>query len=188
MIPRRAILIAVVTVSVVCSSASAQASPERHPASSPPTEAHAAAAIPQFLKNVARRFWRSPPRRIATRFSKRVIRRSVSEWLSSGGTECQFPLPESFCSVRTRWGLGQALWYNGLRPGVWNRTYSPRFQVRQPLVPGYVYYLSCWRLGDRISGPYGSTNLWYFVPNGGYVSDALLYTGTNSVISGVRHC
>ena len=55
-------------------------------------------------------------------------------------------------------------------------------------MPGNVYYLTCWLLGARVAGPYGNTDLWYRVTNGGYVSDALLYTGTNYVIPGVVHC
>jgi hypothetical protein len=128
-----------------------------------------------------------PPKKVALRFSKFVIKRSAKKWIKSGGTECQFPFPERFCTQRAREGLGQAVYYRGT-PGVWSRSVSPRHEVGAPLVVGSVYYLSCWLLGDRIYGPYGSTDLWYRLRNGGYVSDALLYTGTNYVISGVAHC
>jgi hypothetical protein len=185
---RRVTLIAVVTVSILWSSASAQASTGGHPALPLRSEAHAAVAIPQFLKNIARRFWQSPPVRIARRFTKREIKSSVRDWLISGGTDCQFPLPESFCSWRPRLGLGQAVSYYGRAPGVWNRPSSPRYEVSQPLVPGRVYYLYCWQYGESIRGPLGTTSLWYRVSNGGYVSDAFLYTGTNSAIPGVRRC
>ncbi len=79
--------------------------------------------------------------------------------------------------------------YVGGVPGVWTRSYSPRQLFGPSLVVGRVYYLTCWVLGDRINGLYGSTtNLWYRVTNGGYVSDAFLYTGTDYVINGVEHC
>jgi hypothetical protein len=119
---------------------------------------------------------------------KAAVKRAGRKWVLSGGTECVFPFPEKFCSTPARWGLGQALWYRGRRPGVWNRSYAPMYEISLPLVPGQVYHLTCWLLGDRVYGPYGYTNLWYRVRNGGYVSDALLYTGTNDVISGVAHC
>ncbi len=131
-----------------------------------------------------------PPKKIAQKVAVSAIKRSGRKWLESGGTVCVFPFPQAFCIAQEErvWGLGQAVWYNGLRPGVWNRTYSRQYEVTQPLIPGSVYYLTCWQLGDRVDGPWGSTDLWYRVVSGGYVSDALLYTGTNAVIAGVAHC
>jgi hypothetical protein len=183
------VAVAAVVALTFCSSAAAQPSLDKLTPDAASTRADAAAPIPPFLKNLAQRFVRQPPRRIALRVGKRAVKRAGKEWLESGGTECVFPFPEKFCSVATtRWGLGQAVWSNGRPPGVWNRTYAPRREISEPLVPGKVYYLTCWLLGDRVYGPFGSTNLWYRVTNGGYVSDALLYTGTNDVIPGVAHC
>jgi hypothetical protein len=174
----------------VGNSAFAKPSQARGPVAPPQIEAHASGSIPQFLKNLARRWMRSPSRRIVMGVAKYKIKRSARKYLSSGGTECEFPFPKRFCSKQRRqasWGLGQAVWYYG-RPGVWNRKYSRQYEVSAPLVPGRVYWLTCWRPGDRVNGPYGSTDLWYRVPSGGYVSDALLYTGTNNVIPGVDRC
>jgi hypothetical protein len=131
---------------------------------------------------------RKPPVKIATKVARKTITNAGETWFESGGTECVFPFPQKFCVQRTVWGLGQALWYNGRRPGVWSRTVRPRHEVNQPLVANVVYDLTCWALGERVNGPYGSTDLWYRVVSGGYVSDALLYTGTNYVYPGVRHC
>ncbi len=171
-----------------CSDASAQPSQDQLAAGAALTRAEGAAPIPPFLRNIASRFVRQPPTKLVLRVGKAAIKRAGKEWLMSDGTECVFPFPERFCSVPRRWGLGQALWYNGLRPGVWNRPYGARHQISDQLVPGRVYYLTCWVLGDRVYGPYGYTNLWYRVTNGGYVPDAVLYTGTNDVIPGVAHC
>ena len=71
---------------------------------------------------------------------------------------------------------------------MWSRPFGARHEVNAPLIPGQVYDLTCWALGDRVYGPFGYTNLWYRLTLGGYVPDALLYTGTNNVYPGVRHC
>jgi hypothetical protein len=189
MVRRRAasIVLACVCGCVLGPPSAAAAAPARDSATAgAPVQAHAA-AIPPFLRNIARRWVRVPPKKIAKTVAKRVIKRAGRKWLTSGGTECVFPFPDRFCTQRARNGLGQALYWGG-PPGVWSRTYSPRREISSPLVVGQVYYLTCWLLGDRIYGPYGSTDLWYRVTNGGYVSDALLYTGTNYVIRGVAHC
>jgi hypothetical protein len=186
---RTVVAAAAVVAFTFCSSASAQPSRDMLAPDAPSARADAAAPIPPFLRNLAQRFVRQPPRKIVLRVGKAAVRRAAREWITSGGTECVFPFPERFCSVaNTRWGLGQAVWYNARPPGVWNRTFRPRYEISAPLVPGKVYYLTCWGLGDRVYGPFGYTNLWYRVANGGYVSDALLYTGTNDVIPGVAHC
>ena len=151
-------------------------------------------SLPNWIKNVARRW--------AVRFAKRVGKEAgdqaldaATEWILSGGTECSFPFPQRFCSSRWRtsapgpvWGLGEAMWYYGRPPGVWSRPFGQRYEISRPLVPGTVYWLTCWTIGDRVYGPWGSNDLWYRVTNGGYTPDALLYTGTNYAIPGVRRC
>lgn len=152
-------------------------------------EAQTSVYIPPFVRNTARRWMKWPPRRVVTRVGKAVIKYKWRKWVRSRWTDCEPPFPRSFCSRRLQyWGLGQAYWYKGAGPGVWNRPFSPRHEVSQALIPGAVYWLTCWRLGERVYGPYTYTNLWYRVVNGGYVSDALLYTGTDDVIPGVDHC
>lgn len=89
------------------------------------------------------------------------------------------------------WGLGQALRAtNGLPPGVWNRSFSRQYEVTAPLLVGQVYYLTCWQYGDNVVGPYGDSVLWYRVTSGGFVSNALLYTGVGPrrLLAGVDRC
>ena len=85
-------------------------------------------------------------------------------------------------------GTGLALGYYGLQPGVWSAPSVAATEVAPALIPGVAYELACWRRGDTIEGPFGTTDLWYRLPSGGYVTDAYLYTGTNRAIPGVRRC
>lgn len=153
---------------------------------------HSTRVLPTYLKNLIMRWANKPPAKLARTVAKGVLIKKATAYIASGGTDCSGITPDRFCSSRVddgRLGLGQAmLSTDGRRPGVWDRTYSRQYEVAQPLVPGQVYYLSCWLLGDRVVGPYGSTDLWYRLWGSGYVSDALLYTGTNYQIPGVRRC
>lgn len=42
---------------------------------------------------------------------------------------------------------------------------------------------SCFVAGQDVSGPYGTEDLWDALDSGGYVSDALIYTGSNSAVA-----
>jgi len=188
----RTLLVALGIASAVAVAGPASASARPLEAARPEAGAALLQPIPPFLRNVARRFVRQPPANLARRAGRKAIRTAAEEFLESDGEQCGYPLPETFCdrrpiAGRVRWGVGQALLYNGRPPGVWNRPSTPRSLIGA-LVPNAVYYLTCWTLGDRVSGPFVSTDLWYRLVSGGYVSDALLYTGTNDVITGVRHC
>ena len=152
-------------------------------------EAQASVSIPPFIRNLARRWARRPPRRVLTKVGAAVIKYEYRKWLRSRGRDCDPPFPGTFCSQRLRrWGLGQALWHRGRVPGVWNNPFRPRYEVGRPLTPRFTYWLTCWTVGERLIGPYKNTNVWYWAATGGYVSDALLYTGAPNVIPGVDPC
>ena len=159
------------------------------PPLSPPRAVIPATAprIPSYLLNTARRWLAKPPVKIATKVARKKIVKSYDTYVRSNGTVCEFPFPARFCAPR--YGLGQAVPDRaGAAPGVWSWSWSPRREISRPLVIGEVYYLYCWQLGDQVTGIYGSTYLWYRVSNGGYVSDALLFTGTNDVLPNVPRC
>lgn len=42
--------------------------------------------------------------------------------------------------------------------------------------------ISCSGSGSAVTGPYGKTTLWNRMPNGWWVSDAMLYTGSNAAV------
>ena len=149
----------------------------------------------QCLHRVVHQESRPPLEAVAAEKDRHEIRKGsnparVGEMEGVSGNGLQPPFPSSFCSTRLeRWGLGQALWYRGQVPGVWNRTYSRQYQTSQPLTPRYMYWLTCWRYGDRVYGPYKSTTIWYRAAyRGGYVSGALLYTGSWNQIPGMPYC
>jgi hypothetical protein len=150
------------------------------------------ASLAPWLKNQGS-FWLKWFVKTATRQVGRKAVKSVVKWRRSGGTRCDPPFPKRFCQARPSarrpmWGLGTALSYNGSRPGVWNRPTSPRRSDAYGLTAGSLYWLTCWTRGDRVSGPGGSSDLWYRLINGGYAADVWLYTGTDLVIPGVQHC
>lgn len=41
----------------------------------------------------------------------------------------------------------------------------------------------CQKEGERVSGPYGSSNLWDCISAGEYVSDAYVHTGSDGWIA-----
>lgn len=43
--------------------------------------------------------------------------------------------------------------------------------------------INCWTNGQAVTGRYGTTTIWYTIDGGGYVTDAGLYTGTNSPVT-----
>lgn len=43
--------------------------------------------------------------------------------------------------------------------------------------------LNCWTSGQAVTGKYGTTTIWYSVDGGGWVTDAGVYTGTNSAVT-----
>jgi hypothetical protein len=55
-------------------------------------------------------------------------------------------------------------------------------QIRQ-LRNGARVGIVCQTLGSRVSGTYGTTRLWNRLINGGYVSDAYVYTGKDGRVA-----
>ncbi|MGW2279097.1 SH3 domain-containing protein [Streptomyces sp. NPDC001770] len=41
----------------------------------------------------------------------------------------------------------------------------------------------CQKTGERVTGPYGSSNLWDCIANGEYVSDAYVHTGSDGWVA-----
>jgi hypothetical protein len=77
-----------------------------------PIAAHAIRISPAVVRNVVRRWVKSPPAKVAKKVGREVIENAGATYFESGGTECEFPLPARFCSQkRAVWGLGQALAY-----------------------------------------------------------------------------
>ena len=183
---RLAAVVVIVTLAL-CGSASAQAtsaaprSGQQYTVGGPAT-----LKVPPFVAKLATKWATTAGTAAATAAAKAFIRSGV----------CKAVLPAKLCNIGrsssrrpSTWGLGLAVRLpNGQVPGVWNSPSSVRHLVGGPLTPGVFYYLTCWTLGQRIAGPFGATTLWYRLTNGGYVSDALLYTGTNDVVPGVGHC
>jgi hypothetical protein len=158
----------------------------------PRAQAAQLASIASWLRNEGFFWLKWVGKKAAKPLAKKAVK-SVAKWERSGGTRCDPPFPKRFCQVgpsaqRPLWGLGTAMSYNGSRPGVFNRPTSPRRADGYGLAAGSVYWLTCWTLGDRVSGPGGSSDLWYRLVNGGYAADVWLYTGTDAVIPGVQHC
>jgi surface antigen len=61
---------------------------------------------------------------------------------------------------------------------------STGYGVIGSLANGTAVSIQCTARGEWITGQYGDTNLWDNIGNGRYVSDALVYTGTNDPVAG----
>jgi hypothetical protein len=146
------------------------------------TTERASLPIPPWLKNVARHY-------LTRRVPKAAAKRIFKEWVKSEATSCDGPLPSRyFCPSRPlRWGVGTAMIFNGQGPTTWSSTQSPASFMGR-LQPGAAYWLTCWVAGSRTSVGSSTSNLWYRLTNGAYVSDAWMYTGTNYPIPGVARC
>jgi hypothetical protein len=120
----------------------------------------------------------------------KAAKKVIKKWIKQKAKECPDPLPRWFFCRRppeSRWGRGMALEIGGRWAGEF---YSPG-QPRNPpriLRPGFVFWLTCWSAGARIDNGVFTSNLWYRLTDGLWVSDGWLYTGTNQPISGVAHC
>jgi hypothetical protein len=148
------------------------------------------AAIPLWIRNVARRLVNFKIE--IGEVPKHIAKEGLTDWLHSGAKFCPSYLPAPyFCPQRkvvwSRWGVGYALSWHRRVPGAWTSPRSPRRLVYAMRV-GVPYWLTCWTVGDRVSDGGIITNLWYRLPSGSYVNDGWFETGTNSVIPGVRHC
>jgi hypothetical protein len=92
-------------------------------------------------------------------------------------------IPRYFCpSQRPTYGIGYSVYAS---TPVWTESgavYSYPLPLYTPLK------LLCYTAGVTHSIGNLTSNLYYQLPNGGYVNDAWIYTGTNNVIPGVPHC
>jgi surface antigen len=87
--------------------------------------------------------------------------RAVTPAAASGTINCP-----GGCSVNTRSGP------------------STGYGATGSLANGTGVTIQCTAHGEWINGQYGHTNLWDNIGNGRYVSDALVYTGTNNPVAG----
>ncbi|MFE2292112.1 SH3 domain-containing protein [Streptomyces sp. NPDC059452] len=72
---------------------------------------------------------------------------------------------------------------------------APGYQVNVRTGPGTSYRIVrtlpigmrvpiyCQKPGERVTGPYGTSNLWDNIANGQFVSDAYVYTGSDGYIA-----
>jgi len=121
----------------------------------------------------------------------RVARRVVKRWIKRKAKECPDPLPTFFFCRRppeSSWGRGVALAINGGRPGEFRSPWRPQDAAPRVLLPGFVFWLTCWSQGAEINNAVARSNLWYRLTNGLWVSDGWLDTGTNDPQRGVRNC
>ncbi|MEV6397279.1 peptidase [Streptomyces sp. NPDC051907] len=57
------------------------------------------------------------------------------------------------------------------------------YQLVKTLPYGARVPINCQKPGERISGPYGTTNLWDNIANGQFVSDAYVNTGSDGYVT-----
>ncbi|MFD5749188.1 hypothetical protein [Streptomyces sp. NPDC127033] len=60
------------------------------------------------------------------------------------------------------------------------------YQLVRVLQYGATVPINCQKPGERITGPYGTTNLWDNIANGEFISDAYVYTGSSGYVA--PHC
>lgn len=58
-----------------------------------------------------------------------------------------------------------------------------RYQVVRVLQYGARVPINCQKPGERVTGPYGTSNLWDNIANGQFVSDAYVNTGTDGYVA-----
>lgn len=57
------------------------------------------------------------------------------------------------------------------------------YAVVRVLAEGARVRITCQTTGTRVSGPYGTSNVWDNIGNGQYVSDAYIYTGSDGYVA-----
>lgn len=184
-----AIAAAVVATAVVA------AAPAQASAALPrPVDARPQAHVEQFAPRITNALERVAFSRVSIvlgrrfrRWSVRKVgeeaRKRVSEWKQHDARVCPDPLPSQyFCSSppRPRWDLGVALEIQGYRPGEFRSPWRPSDAPPRTLIPGYMFWLTCWSPGAVIDNGLRKSNFWYRLTNSLYVSAAWLETGTNT--------
>jgi hypothetical protein len=115
----------------------------------------------------------------------------VKEWVKEQATECPSVLPHWFFCTRPPkpvWGRGVAVQIGRYVPGEFVSPWRVDRGYVRLLRPGTVYWLTCWSLGTKITNAVRYSNYWYRLTDGYWVSDAWLYTGTNTPLRGVANC
>ncbi|PPS88609.1 SH3 domain-containing protein [Streptomyces sp. MH60] len=57
------------------------------------------------------------------------------------------------------------------------------YSVVRVLAEGSRVTINCQRTGERVSGPYGTSNIWDNIGSGQYVSDAYIRTGSDGYVA-----
>ncbi|WP_164555647.1 MULTISPECIES: SH3 domain-containing protein [unclassified Streptomyces] len=57
------------------------------------------------------------------------------------------------------------------------------YSVVRVLSEGARVRINCQTTGTRVSGPYGTSNIWNNIGSGQYVSDAYIYTGSDGYVA-----
>jgi uncharacterized protein YraI len=57
------------------------------------------------------------------------------------------------------------------------------YSVVRVLAEGSRVTINCQRTGERVSGPYGTSNIWDNIGGGQYVSDAYIRTGSDGYVA-----
>ncbi|MEE1790035.1 SH3 domain-containing protein [Streptomyces sp. BE308] len=57
------------------------------------------------------------------------------------------------------------------------------YRIVRTLPYGMKVPVYCQKPGERVTGPYGTTNLWDNIANGQFVSDAYVHTGSDGYVA-----
>ncbi|MFI1014092.1 peptidase [Streptomyces sp. NPDC020965] len=57
------------------------------------------------------------------------------------------------------------------------------YRLVKVLAVGARVPINCQKPGERVSGPYGTTNVWDCIANGQFVSDAYVQTGSDGYVT-----
>lgn len=57
------------------------------------------------------------------------------------------------------------------------------YRIVRTLPVGMKVPIYCQKPGERVTGPYGTSNLWCNIANGEFVSDTYVYTGSDGYVA-----
>ncbi|MGW5066302.1 SH3 domain-containing protein [Streptomyces cyaneofuscatus] len=57
------------------------------------------------------------------------------------------------------------------------------YRIVRTLPLGMRVPIYCQKPGERVTGPYGTSNLWCNIANGEFISDTYVYTGTDGYVA-----
>lgn len=146
--------------------------------------------VTKAVENLAQKYLtKKYAKKLAKSAAIYAAKREFNSWKRSNATDCSALPFKFFCAPPPSrvWGRGMALRIDGDVPGQFA---YPSAQIRSSgsLVPGVVYWLTCWSAGPRITNHAQWSTLWYQLTNKYWVSDAWLDTGTFNALPGVAHC